>query len=217
MKQLLLLFICFIAATTLFAQKVFEGHINYSFKIMGEGMDAYGAMMPTSMDLYASKKGTMIKINGGMMEAMMGEVLSTPKESYMIKHSEETAYIYKSDAAEKDDSPVVVKEDEVLTINGMSCQKYKVTTTTAQGDQTSYVWLNSDYTLPVMKGKGNDGMMATGVPGVPGIALKTMTSTGPMTLVLTATEFKTGKQDKKYFTIPKGYAKKDYEPGAMGF
>jgi hypothetical protein len=214
MKKITLLFICFIATSALFAQKVFEGHINYSFKIMGEGVDAYAALMPTSMDLYSSKKAIMVKINGGMMATMMGEMLSTTKESYIIKASEETAYLYKADADAKDDSPVVVKEDEVLTINGMSCQKYKVTKQTPQGEQTSYAWLNTDYKLPVMGGKGAENMS---VPGVSGIVLKTMTSTGPMTVVLTASEFKTGKQDKKYFTIPKGYAKKDYVPGSMGF
>lgn len=212
MKKIFLVLLCFIITTNLFAQKVFEGHISYTFKLMGDGVAMFESMMPTSMELYSSKKGILIKANGGMMEAMMGDVLSTPKESCMIKHNEKTAYIYKNDDTKKNDAPKVVKEDEVITINGMSCQKYKVTRTTAQGEQTTYAWLNSEYKLPVMTGKGTENMM---VPGVPGIALKTMTSTGGVTIVLTADEFKTGKQDKKYFTVPKGYEKKDYEPNTM--
>jgi hypothetical protein len=214
MKKTALLFICFIATTNLYAQKVFEGHINYSFKIMGEGMDSYAAMMPTSMDLFSSKKAMMVKINGGMMENTMGETVSTPKGSYMIKHSEKTTYAFNSNAETSEETPTVVKEDEVLTISGFSCQKYKVTRSTPMGEQTSYAWINSDYKLPLMGAKGAESMA---VPGVPGIVLKTMVSQGPMTVVLTASEFITGKQDKKYFTVPKGYAKKDYVQGAMGF
>lgn len=214
MKKTAFLLICFITTTSLFAQKVFEGHINYSFKFMGEGVDAYTALMPTSMDLFSSKKAMMVKINGGMMESSMGETVSTPKGSYMIKHSEETIYTFKTDAEEKKEIPTVVKEDEVLTISGLSCQKYKVIQHNPTGEQTSYAWINSDYILPVMGAKGAESMA---IPGVPGIVLKTMVSQGPITIVLTASEFKTGKQDKKYFAIPKGYAKKEYVPDAMGF
>jgi len=214
MKKLSLFFVCLTATTSLFAQKVFEGHISYSFKIIGEGVEAYESMMPTSMDIYSSKKAIMVKMNGGMMETMMGEIVSTPKESFMIKHSEKTTYIIKEEAA-KDENPKVVKEGEIITICGLSCQKYKVTKTTTQGEQTSYVWINTDYKFPVTGGKGAENM---GVPGVSGIAMKTMSSQAGMTVVLTATEFKTGKQDKKYFTVPKGYAKKDFDPNsALGF
>lgn len=211
MKKTALLLICIIATTTLFAQKVFEGHISYSFKISGEGVEMYESMMPNSMNLYSSKKAMMIQMKGGMMEGMMGDIVSTPKESFMIKHNEETAYLFKDDEA-KEESPKVVKEDEVITINGLSCQKYKVTKITAQGEQTAYIWLNSDYKLPAMGSKGAENMS---VPGIPGIAMKTMTSTGGLTVVLTVSKFTKGKQDKKLFTIPKSYAKKDYDPNAM--
>lgn len=214
MKQLLLLFICFLATTNLFAQKVLEGKLTYSFKIMGEGVEAYESMMPTSMEIYSSKKGMMVKMNGGMLAAMMGEIVSTPKEAYMLKHDEETAYLMKDDEASKDNDAQVVKEDEVAEIQGFKCQKYKVIKTTAKGEQTAYIWINSDYKFPVTGGKGGAENMA--VPGVPGIAMKTMTSEAGMTVVLTATEFKTGKQHKKYFTIPKGYAKKDFDASTFG-
>ncbi len=195
----------------MFAQKVFEGHISYSFKISGEGVEMYESMMPNSMDLYSSKKAMMINMKGGMMEGMMGDIVSTPKESFMIKHSEKTAYLFKSDEV-KDENPRVVKEDEQISINGLICQKYKVTKNTVQGEQTAYIWLNSDYILPAIGSKGAENMS---VPGIPGIAMKTMTSTGGLTVALTVSEFSKGKQDKKYFSIPKGYAKKDYDPNAM--
>jgi hypothetical protein len=213
MKKTALLLLCFIAATNLFAQKVFEGKLTYSFKIVGEGVEAYESMMPTSMEIYSGKKGMMVKMNGGMLAAMMGEIVSTPKEAYMLKHDEKTAYLMKDDEDSKN-SPQVVKEDEVAEIQGFKCQKYKVTKTTAKGEQTAYIWVNSDYKFPVTGGKGGAENMA--VPGVPGIAMKTMTSEAGMTVVLTATEFTTGKQDKKYFTIPKGYAKKDFDPSTFG-
>lgn len=214
MKNLFLLFVCLISTSSLFAQKVFEGHINYSMKLLGEGVDAYAALMPTSMDLYSSKKALMVKINGGMMESTMGETVSTPKGSYIIKHGEETIYTFSADAEENKENPTVVKENEVLTISGLSCQKYKVIKDSPTGEQTTYAWINSDYILPVMGAKGAESMA---IPGVPGIVLKTMVSQGPVTIVLTAGEIKTGKQDKKLFAIPKGYAKKEYVPTGMGY
>lgn len=202
-----------VISTTLFAQKPLEGYINYSFKVLGDGAETIESMMPSSMELYSSKKSIMVKINGGLMGNMMGDMITTAKGSYMVKHDEKTVYNM-GKGEKKADSVNVVKEDEKITIAGLECQKYKVTKTDAKGEQTSYVWINSDYKFPVTGGKGAENM---GVPGVPGIALKIMTSQGGFTVVISALEFKTGKQDKKYFTIPKGYAKKDSPPSLTGF
>lgn len=212
MRKLFLLLTFLLATTALFAQKPFQGYIKYSFKIMGENAEMMESMMPTSMELYSSKKNMMVKMNGGMMGAMMGDMLSSPKESYMIKHDEKTAYLLKNPEEAKDNAKVV-KEDEVITIQGHSCQKYKVTKTDTKGEQTAYIWITKDYKLPVTGGKGAENMA---VPGIPGIAMKIMTSQGGVTVVISAIEIKAVKQDKKYFTFPKGYAKKDFVAGAMG-
>ena len=214
MKKTVFLFACFLAlTTTIFAQKPLEGYINYSFKILGDGAEAIESMMPSSMELYSSKKAIMVKINGGLMGSMMGDMITTAKGSYMVKHDEKIVYNLGKGEQKENDNVKVVKEDEKITIAGLECQKYKVTKTDAKGEQTSYVWINTDYIFPVTGGKGAENM---GVPDVPGIAMKIMNSQAGFTVVITASEFKTGKQDKKHFAIPKGYEKKDSAPSLTG-
>ncbi len=214
MKKLSVLITCLIATTTLFAQKPFEGHIKYSFQVMGDNADMMKSMMPTSMEMYSDKKSVMVKINGGMMGSMMGEMITTAKGSYIVKHDEKTIYNVATPPNKEEGAPTVVKEDEKLTIAGLECQKYKVTQTTTGGDQTSYIWINTDYIFPLTGAKGTEKM---GVPGVPGIAMKMMTSQAGFTVVIIATEVEKGKQDKKYFELPKDYAKKDSAPTMSGF
>ncbi len=212
-KKTTFLILCLIATTNLFAQKVFEGHISYSFQILGENSEMAAGMMPTSMEFYSNKKNTLVKMEGGLLATMMGDMLATSKESYQIKHEEKIAYVIKKTEPAKNDGAKVVKEDEVITLQGLSCQKYKVTKTDDKGEQLVYIWISTDYILPLTGGKGTENLS---VPGVPGMAMKIMSSQMGLTVVITATEMQQTKQDKKYFSVPKGYAKKDFVPGEMG-
>lgn len=192
-----------------------EGKIKYDFKMTGEGMEQMAAFMPQSMEIIFSKKGVVTRIKGGMMETMMGDILVNKEGSYMIKHGEKTVYDM-SDATEgqeEEPKPAIEKEDEVIEILGYKCQKYKVISESEVGEVVTYVWVTDEIEIPKQKTGMSSNLTAGNLPG---IALKTMSTTMGMTTVLAATEVSTDKQDKAQFEIPKGYTKEKFDPNSLG-
>jgi hypothetical protein len=207
-----------------FAQSTFQGTLKYGFNFMGEGIDAYQAMLPTGMEIAVLKSDVHVEVKGGMAAMAMGRTLSKTKTgvSYMIKDSEETIYVMDpskkkdEDPAESSD-PQVTKEDETITIAGHECQKYKVVSNTPQGESTAYVWTTDKFKLPksenAAKGGGMTGLLD--MKGVPGMPMKVMTTQMGMTVTITAEEIDTKAPDKKLFKLPKGYAKEDFDMDKM--
>ena len=139
----------------------------------------------------------------------------------MIKDSEETVYVM-DPAKMKDQTPpvpdpVFTKEDEIITIIGYSCQKYKSVTNTEQGEVISYLWVTDKFILPQAKNKVSGGMGAGMISsaGINGTPLKTMINQGGMTIVLTASKITTTAPDKKLFKLPKNYKKEDFDVNKM--
>ncbi|HHG84139.1 MAG TPA: DUF4412 domain-containing protein [Bacteroidetes bacterium] len=227
MKKLITYFIALVMTFGLVeAQETFQGTLNYDFKMMGEGVEAYQAMLPTGMSMTVLKSDMIIEMQGGMAAMMMGKIIVKGKKglSYMIKDSEETIYVMDpakmkgdDDEAEKPE-PTITKEDETLTIAGYECQKYKVEAESPQGTVTQYVWVTDKLKMPEMKSSGNmAGGMGGGLSmkGLPGIPLKTMNVQGPMTVIMTVKEVDLKLPSKKLFKLPKGYAKEDFDMEAM--
>lgn len=209
------------------AQETFQGTLQYNFKMMGEGVEQYQAMLPTGMSMTVLKSDMIMEMQGGMMQMMMGKILVQGKKgkSYMIKDSEETIYVMdpeKMKQGDEDDKetaePVITKEDEVVTIAGYECQKYKVEVETAQGPATQYVWVTDKLKMPEMKSSGGGlSGMSSGISmkGLPGIPLKTMSTQGPMTVIMTASKVDTKAPSKKLFKLPKGYSKEEFDLKSM--
>lgn len=218
-----LLFAMILSTSALTAQEVFQGEIDFSMKMMGEGVEQMEAFLPTGMAFTVGKKDMIFSMEGGMAAAMMGNILIKGKkgESYMIKDSEKTAYKIKvpkdnNDAEEM--KPKVEKQDEMLTICGYECQKYKITAETPRGEVTQYVWVTDKLKFPEMKG-GNGapgaGLASIKMDGVKGLPLKMMSSTMGFTTIITAEKVAPGTPDKKMFKIPKGYKVEEMDPSAM--
>lgn len=205
-----------------YAQTSFQGTIKYDFKFMGEGIEAYEAMLPTGMDMKVYKTDILVEVQGGMAAMAMGRTLSKTKTgiSYMIKDSEETIYVM-DPAAKKDEEPaepskpVVTKEDEVITVAGYECQKYKVVANTPQGESTTYVWVTDKFVIPKSENSGGGMSGMLDVEGLNGTPLKVMTTQMGMTVNLTASEVSTTVPDKKLFKLPKGYAKEPFDAEKM--
>lgn len=204
MRKISLVIFTVFAVSVAFAQN-FQGVIKYDYKVLGEGMGGMEAMMPTGMNLTIGKKGMIVEMQGGMMAAMMGTILSTKDGGYMIKNEEKTVYKLdpEKETEEKDAAPSsVVKEDEVIEILGYSCQKYKTTSTGGpMGETVTYVWATDGIVFP--KFSQVKGAQSMAVEGVPGTALKTSTSVMGMTIVNTAIEISKEKPNKKLFKLPK--------------
>lgn len=206
-------------AAMTFAQDPFQGTIKYEFKFMGEGIEAFQAMMPTGMEINVLKSDISTEMQGGMVAMMMGRTISKTKKGigYMIKESEETIYVMdpkkmKSDEGEEvKEDPVVTKEDEVINIAGYECQKYKV----VQGENTTYVWATDKFILPqgTSTGGGMSGMV--NMKGVKGTPLKVSTTQQGLSVNLIAKEVSTTPPSKSLFKLPKGYAKEDFDVEKM--
>lgn len=208
---------------TVFAQETFQGTLTYGFKFMGEGVEGMEAFLPQSYTFQVYKSDMLMEMEGGMAAMMMGKILVLGKkgEAYMLKDSEKTAYSMKNDDNEEksdEPTPVIEKEDETIEILGYECQKYKVTTSTDEGEMVQYVWATDKLAFPEMEGGGAAGGMggSMSVKGIKGLPLKTMINQGPMTVTLTATELTLEKLDKNMFKIPKGYSKEPFDPNMFG-
>ncbi len=206
-----------------FAQTPFQGTLKYDFKFLGEGIEAYEAMLPTGMEINVLKKDILTEVKGGMVAMMMGRTLSKTKKgvSYMIKDSEETIYVMDPKKMKKDDDgeepevdPVITKEDESITIAGYECQKYKV----IQGESTAYVWSTDKFVMPKSKnatggGGGMGGMIS--MKGISGTPLKIMTTQMGMTVTITASDINMTAPEKSMFKLPKGYSKEPFDMDKM--
>lgn len=220
-KLFLLLMLTLSVSLTSFAQQNFQGTLTYGFKFMGEGIEGMEAFLPTSYTFQVYKTSLLMKMEGGMAAMMMGNILVNGKkgEAYMIKDAEKIAYKMPNDEEkeESDSAPVVEMEDETIEILGYECQKYKVTTTTPEGEVVQYVWATDKLKFPEMKGGVSGGMGGSmAVKGVKGLPLKTMVNQGPMTVTLTATEIKVETLDKNMFKVPKGYDVEPFNPDMFG-
>ncbi|MFM2375287.1 MAG: hypothetical protein RLZZ165_384 [Bacteroidota bacterium] len=207
------------------AQSPFQGTIQYKMDFIGEGMESMQAMFPTGMVIAVLKTDVMVELQGGMAAMMMGRTIMKTKKgiSYMVKDSEEKIYVMDPEKMKGDEDPTeanvkpqVTKEDEVITIAGYECQKYKVVTHTPQGESTAFVWTTDQFAIPKSsRGAGSSisGMMD--MEGVSGTPLKIMTEQGPVTVTFTADEVITRLPDKKLFKLPKGYTIEDFDASSM--
>ena len=71
-----------------FSQNSFEGKIVYSITMEGEQAEETAAVMPQSYEYIFKGKNLKMKMNGGMMAAMMGEFIvdGENQTTYMINH-----------------------------------------------------------------------------------------------------------------------------------
>ena len=97
MKQSLALLLV-VFSVSLSAQDRFEGLISYGITLDGENASMLQAYMPESYDFYLRDGSMRLKMNGGMMETMMGEILNVNGGGiYMLKEAEKVAYEFKDD------------------------------------------------------------------------------------------------------------------------
>lgn len=194
------------------AQKPFEGTIKYTSKYLGEGADQLAAFAASGSTIRVRGNEMTYEVEGGLAAAMMGKMVIKPSENtlYIIKNSEQKVYKIKTDGddnSEEESGPTVVKENETIKIQGLKCQKYKVTLETDQGDVTQFIWATDEYELSLKK--KNRASDALTVQGIKGIAMKKMTIMNMMgaeiTVTETVSEFSTEKPDKKEFDIPSSY------------
>lgn len=230
MKRIYLAIILSLLSTGALFSQNFNGHIQFELDYKGSGVEQFKAMMPNSYDYFFLNGDMMMRINGGMAAAMMGDFIVYGKagEAYMVKHSESKAYKMNADDAKKSDTgekaDVKVEDTgETVEILGYTCKKYKVTSTSGDGaGQSQYLYATEE--LKISKPKKASDLGSTGsmfsdkVKGFPLKVEMTMNQAGmTITMIMTAVKIDDSKPDKGLFEIPDSYKIADFNPAMFGF
>ena len=184
------------------------------------------AFAPTGTIYYFRGSDLRLEMEGGMAASMMGAILikGDEEQAYMLKESEKKALRMKSDEddeedeSEEDVKPEITKEDEVITIQGHKCQKYKVVMSVDDNEVTQYLWVTKDIKISKPKGAKNNGngMFVEGIDGFPLKKMTTMDMMGmSITTVETAVEVDDSKPAKSLFEIPSDWEIEDFDPKSM--
>ncbi len=227
MKHFFFLLLALLAVHGLYAQKVLEGKVVYTYSFEspdGSALDAQAqmikGMMPDKMTMIYGKGGIITRMSGGMMGQMMGNIVVNVarQEVYMLQESQKVAYVMKQDEADSSaqQKPVkeVVKMDETENILGYPCQKYKMVLDQQGVEVEQYVWVTSEIKLPEydMPGIEQVNSALAGADRLPGFPMRTRFQLPGLNIgmVMTASELSFEPVDDSLFALPEGYETKDF-------
>lgn len=209
MKKIILA-ITFLVPAFLFAQN-FEGVIKFTMEYKGDQAAMLAKTLPSANVITLKGSNSKVVMEGGIMSAMIGDVVSKgdEKTTYFIQSAQKTVYKVKSDElkSDKDDGATVTKESSTATILGYKCQKYKVVTEKG----TNYVWATKEINVSSADFRGK-----ISYKGIDGVIMKqelNITDKGvTYTIIMTMVAFDTKAVNDSEFTIPADYTVKEEMP-----
>jgi|TARA_B100001750_G_scaffold244215_1_gene261065 hypothetical protein len=197
-------------------ENAFEGSLRFNVSFTGGDMEdrAQVAMMvPESYKLYIKGNKTKVHMRGGMIGLMMGDVVidGSTGRGFVISHMNDTAYEISADPNLKERvPPVILDEEELITIAGYECKKYKVVRNNPSGAMIQYMWVTNEIQMDLATSLGSTlkDSMPFWTEGLSGFPLKITTSFPgtPMSMTLTVTEVNRQRVDPSIFAVPAGYA-----------
>jgi hypothetical protein len=222
MKKITLLLTFLAAAWALNAQQTFLGTVEYDFTIEGPNVEMISFMMPEKMVLQYGKKGMKTYFEGGMMADMMGKIVVNSKDNqaFQVKDDEQTVYLMGPEDLSGAEDPTpdeVIKEMEVIKIQGYLCQKYKTIQRQEDGTESvQYIWTTEALVAPDLDTPGMQsltGMSVGAKKGVPGFPMKVVQYEpgADLTVTLEVIKLDFTKLKHEEFEIPKGYAVAEFE------
>ena len=209
MKKIILAVALF-APLFLIAQN-FEGVIKFSMEYKGDQAAMLAKTLPTSNLITLKGNNSKVVMEGGIMSAMIGDVISKgdEKTTYFIQSAQKTVYKVKSDElkSDKEDNATVTKESGTASILGYKCTKYKVVT----DNGTNYVWATKDINVGSADFRGK-----VTYKGVEGVIMKqemNITDKGvTYTIIMTMVAFDQKTVSDSEFAIPSDYTLKEEMP-----
>jgi hypothetical protein len=193
----------------------FEGVIKFSMEYKGDNADQMAMAAPKANVITIKGNKTKVVMEGGMMAAMIGDVINVGDEkmTYFVQASSKTVYKVKSEelSGDKDkEEPKVTKESSTATILGYKCQKYKVETSNG----TNYVWATKDIDVGNADYRGK-----VSYKGVEGVIMKQEMNINQdgmkMTIIMTMVQFEKKTVSDSEFVIPSDYTVKEEMPAIM--
>ena len=209
-----LIMLAFLAMGQTCSQKDFEGSLTYELDLEGDFMGLMEAYMPDSY-VFSFKEGkTLLRINGGLLESIMGKILIESEKSYIINDAEKSVYeLSGTDNPEEIDADqqgaIITELNETETILGFECKKYEMLFNKGGNEYIQYVWATKEI------GNRLNGLNESGVPGkfnfmgLDAFPLKIQSKISEggisFSLLLTAVKIEKAKLDAKDFVIPDDY------------
>ncbi len=193
----------------------FEGVIKFSMEYKGDQADQMNMAAPKANIITIKGNKTKVVMEGGMMSAMLGDMINIgdEKTTYFVQASAKTVYKVKSEELKGDkdkEDPKVTKESSTATILGYKCQKYKVITSNG----TNYVWATKDIDLGNADYRGK-----VTYKGVEGMIMKqemNIDQNGTkMTVIMTMVQYEKKTVSDSEFTIPSDYTVKEEMPALL--
>ncbi|MCZ2355937.1 MAG: DUF4412 domain-containing protein [Bacteroidia bacterium] len=206
-----------------FAQKTFQGTVTFDVKITGENVNMYAGMMPNKYIFKLRNSGEMrMRMEGGMMANMFGDVMVDKTGTvYLVNDQKKSAQkvLNKADQKQKElpDSAVkTIKLNEVITIAGKKCQKYKVEVNNgSKTPEVEWMWVCEDIQLANNDKKDAFMMPKLGRKGINGFPLKIMTTKEGMTVTMTALSIVEENLNDAEFKVPENYKVSEFDPSKM--
>ena len=169
MKRYLTLIFGFVIFSSLYAQNTFEGIIKFKTEIKGKNPVMEG-MMPDSFIFLFKNKDVRIILSGGILSAMMGDIVSKGDSniSFMLDYTNKTAYRYDPYKFGKSASIDVDETDKKQKILDKNCKLFKISNSTKDGYITTDLWTTDE--LPILMPTNNPitkNFVFAGIEGFP--------------------------------------------------
>jgi uncharacterized protein Usg len=228
MKKICSFFIALVIISMAATAQNFEGILKYDLKYSGEAVAQFASMMPSSYTMKLKGAKSRFSIQGGMVAAFMGDVISysDKEQAFILMPQQKTAYKVSTKdaektAKEKEIKPVVTNTGVTEKINGYNCTKYKVTIKTDDGEVTSYIWASTDLAVKFPKAAMQNALSSyEGINGFPVKIEQNMSQMGiSFTMNILLAEAKEMKIADSEFVVPSEYKVEEGLPnfgGMMG-
>lgn len=200
-----------------FAGQPFEGSIRYSMQLKGSGSAEMAAIFPKEMKLKMKGDKLRTELMGGLMESMMGVIISNPSKNVncILNNTIKVAYSLEIDSANADEPLKATPTGNKEKIAGYKCEEYIVEM--ASGEK-NHIWITTQLQFPRVKGAKQSGLTQffNAIPGGNGMPMRVSQRIGDSEMVIEVLEVKKEKLDDQLFEIPEGYPVTPFNPSIFG-
>lgn len=209
--------LCLIVLPFFSMAQSFEGSIRYSMQLKGNGSAELAAVLPREMKLKIKGDKIRTEIVGGMMESMMGIMISNPAKGVncILNNTIKMAYTLDIDTSNSDEPTSAKATGKKERIAGYSCEEFILEM--ANGEKSS-IWITNQLQFPKVKGSQQNGLtrFLSTVPGGTGMPMRVSQKVGDSEMVIEVIDVKKERINDQLFEIPEGYQTTPFNPSIFG-
>lgn len=199
------------------AGQPFEGSIRYSMQLKGSNNAEMAAVLPREMKLKMKGDKLRTELIGGMMESMMGVIISNPSKNVncILNSAVKVAYTLEVDSNNNDEPVKATPTGKKEKIAGYSCEEYVVEMVSGE---KSTIWITTQLQFPKVQGAKQSGLTRffSSIPGGNGMPMRVSQKIGDGEMVMEVVEVKKEKINDLQFEIPEGFQTMPFNPSMFG-